>query len=146
MNRQIRPVWQVCWVIICGLLCVGVALGIKNYRQQKEWHRFAGTYYAYVHDNGQTHKVKLTIPADRQVATLKIVDSTTGESTHVEKMNRLKINRRRQTMTAVGYPGTPADHYRHVGTTIRLTTAGQTRIYYRQGTPQQQKQDKHFQH
>ncbi|WP_295745622.1 hypothetical protein [uncultured Limosilactobacillus sp.] len=145
MTKQVKPVYQACWVIFCVLLCLGVALGGKHYRQQKNWHRFAGTYYAYVPDNGQVHKVKLTIPADHQVATLKIVDSTRGESPHVKKVNRLKINSGHQTMTVIGYPGTPADHYRHVATTIQLTTAGKTRTYYREGTPQQQKREKHFQ-
>lgn len=144
MNKQLGPFWQAFWVLVCGICCVLIAVGGRHYRQQKNWDRFPGTYYAYVHDNGVVHKVRLTIPPDQRVATLKIVDSTDGESTHVSKVNHLKINRDRQTMKAVGYPGFAADHYRHVGSTIRLTTAGVTRVYYRTGTPAQQQQEQKF--
>lgn len=150
MTKQLNGFWQGILVVLIGLACVGVAIYGRNYRQRQNqlanWSRFSGTYYAYVPDNGDTHKVRLTIPKDHRVATLRIVDSTTGMSTHVSKVNRLKINQHRGTMTAIGYPGIPADHYRHVGFTIQLTTAGQTQTYYRQGTPQQKKYEQHFQH
>lgn len=146
MTNKMNGFWQGLVVIVIGLVCIGVAIYGQHYRQQKNWDRFAGTYYAYVQDNGDTHKVRLTIPHDHRVATLKIVDNTTGMSTHVTKVNRLKINQHRGTMKAIGYPGIPADHYRHIGSTIKLTTAGQTQTYYRQGTPQQEKYEEHFQH
>lgn len=146
MAKKMSGFWQGVLVIIIGLACVGMAIYGKHYRQQKEWDRFAGTYYAYVPDNGDTHKVRLTIPKDHRVATLRIADSTTGMSTHDVKVNRLRINQQRGTMKAIGYPGTPADHYQHVGSTIELTTEGQTRTYYRQGTPQQEKHEDYFQH
>lgn len=145
MNKKMSPFWQACWIILCGLLCAAAAVGGRRYHQQKVWHRLTGRYYAYVPDAGQTDKVALTIPSDHRVATLRIVGSTEGLSTHVDKVNRLRINQHRQTMTAIGYPGTPADHYRHLGTTIKLTTEGQTRAYYRQGTPQQQQEERKFQ-
>lgn len=150
MTRKMSGFWQGVLVIVVGLACLGIAMYGRNYHQHKvreeRWHSFAGTYYAYVADNGDTHKVRLTIPQNHRVATLRIVDNTTGMSTHVSKVNRLKINQRRKTMTAIGYPGTPADHYQHVGSTINLTTEGQTQTYYRQGTPQQEKHEDHFQH
>lgn len=145
MTKQLSRTWQVIWVVIIAVLCLVAGGAGTNYHQQKVWHRFAGTYYAYVADNGVTHKVKLTIPQDHRVATLKIVDSTQGISTHVTKVNHLKINQECQTMAAIGYPGMPKDHYRHVGTTIKLTTSGVTRTYYRAGTPAQRKHEEKFQ-
>lgn len=144
MIKKLEKRWQVALIIACVFLCLVAGIGGTAYHQYKVQHQFAGTYYAYVADNGLTHKVRLTIPKDHKIATLKVVDSTQGMSATANKVNRLKINQRHQTMRAIGYPGLPADHYRHVGTTIKLTTEDESWVYYRSGTPAQRQHETKF--
>lgn len=116
---------------------------VRQQRRVAQQHRLKGTYYAYVHDNGIIHKVRLFVNNHHQ-AVLTIVDRTQGESTHVNKMNRLSLHPQSHTVTAPAYPGAVPDHYRHVGTTVRLRSGGQTTVYYRVGTLRQKIHNHHF--
>lgn len=145
--KKRQRVW---WILAVLLVLI---FGVATYHHQQvlthqrriyvQQHRLVGTYYAYVHDNGVIHKVRLRINHHHR-AILSIVDSTQGNSTHVSKVNHLRLHSHNHTVTAPAYPGAVPDRYRHVGTTIHLTSGGQTRIYYRLGTLHQKLLDRHF--
>ncbi|WP_367342743.1 hypothetical protein [Limosilactobacillus sp.] len=145
-----RRWWLVAFVVIVALVSsIALYHHSQLMRQQHriyvQQHRLVGTYYAYVHDDGVIHKVRLRIGRHHR-ATLKIVDSTQGESTHVRKINHLRFHPQRHTVTAPAYPSAVPDHYRHMGTTIRLTSGGKTTAYYRHGTFRQKQLERHFAH
>lgn len=150
MNKH----WQGWQKITIALVLILVVIGgwawnrhhqsiMRQQRRVAQQHRLPGTYYAYMHDNGIIHKVRLRVENHHR-AVLTIVDSTQGESTHVKKVNLLYLHPHRHTVTAPAYPGAVSDHYRHVGTTIRLRSGGQTTVYYRVGTFRQRVRNHHF--
>lgn len=116
---------------------------MQQHRLYVRQHQLSGIYYAYVHDNGVIQKVRLRI-ADHHHATLMIVDSTQGESTHVSKVNHLRFHPQHHTITAPAYPSAVPDHYRHVGTTIHLKRGGRVIVFYRRDTFRQKQLNRYF--